>query len=132
MIRQFEQIITALRRIPNVEIIETSDDATGEFHQLAAVVVDFEEATISEYLEDGTLSIRPSFSLAIHQALSADRKTARRKLNELTKKVLGAIAAECGAFQVDGFYPQTVPFGNGYALAYGMKLTLPETEYDLS
>lgn len=132
MIQQFEDLTGLLRQIPKLAVIETSDDSTGSDHSLPAVIIDFEPGTIGPFLEDDTqLYEKSSYSLTIMVPLVPSRKVARKSLNDLTKKIFQKIVAGYGAIEWGTFYPQTVPFGKGDALAYGIQITLPQELFDL-
>lgn len=128
---QFDDIVSVLGQIAGVEIIETSDDATAEDHSLPSVIVDYGPGTIAPFLESGEPYIKATYSLTISVSVEPNRKVARKAINDLTKEVLKCLIARYNGLQYGTAYPQTIPYGLGEALAYGIDITLPEEEFIL-
>lgn len=129
MFTQFERLVEILGTIPRLEVIETSEESTGDNHRTPAVIVDFAPGDIRGFLESNVPFIKPSYSLVICVEKTKNAKKDRRELNALGKTIFDLLIEEYGSLTYGTPYPHTIQHGKGDALCYGIEITLPEEPF---
>lgn len=134
MLDEFNKICNALRTIPGLSVIETSEESTETEQTLPACIVDIDEGQISPFLESAdSYHIKPQFSFVLYGAKNFSNKAqSRANLLATFKQVLGVLVGEFESIEYSGVYLATQDFGKGEAYAIGFLITLPEQEFDIS
>ena len=134
MVLQYERILTALREIPNLTVIDGSDEADEAGLTLPALVLDFEPTRFTTLGESaGQFFESPQFSFVLYSEKDSTNRRASRELlrsrtGEVIRKILEVYPDNRS---LDEPYVVTATFQTGDAYAFGGLITLSEEVFEL-